>query len=254
MCKSCTNFVCVCEKVARWYSIGVLHHWSLKRYVDPPKIMPHWWCLLSRLSCLRFHIFWNPQNLSTLNPLKGAFIVKLNKSTNTHSRIKNTSRDQTSSDFNWVSQSIGQIAKQRFSIHETGEKYFPRNLNIWSHEKLAQFDRCVASSFHTSQIIYRATAAKLCRSQMFYSLEAHTHKLTLVLKYVPATKWERQNAELLMLNVKKLFFSFSHRDSFDYNCLQFFSQRKRKYLDWRTEKLEQRQFPMTFWFGDILFP
>ena len=169
MCKSCTNFVCVCEKVARWYSIGVLHHWSLKRYVDPPKIMPHWWCLLSRLSCLRFHKFWNPQNLSTLNPLKGAFIVKLNKSTNTHSRIKNTSRDQTSSDFNWVSQSIEQIAKQRFSIHETGEKYSPRNLNIWSHEKLAQFDRCVASSFHTSQIIYRATAAKLCRSQMFYS-------------------------------------------------------------------------------------
>ena len=151
MCKSCTNFVCVREKVARWYSIGVLHHWSLKRYVDPPKIMPHWWCLLSRLSYLRFHIFWNPQNLSTLNPLKGAFIVKLNKSTNTHSRIKNTSRDQTSSDFNWVSQLIGQIAKQRFSIHETGEKYFPRNLNIWSHEKLAQFDRCVASSFHTSQ-------------------------------------------------------------------------------------------------------
>ena len=127
------------------------------------------------------------QNLPTLNPLKGAFIVKLNKSTNTHSRIKNTSRDQTSSDFRWVSQSIEQIAKQSFSIHETGEKYFLRNLNIWPHEKLAQFDRCVASSFHTSQIIYTATAAKLCRSQMFYSLEAHTHKLTLVLNYVPVT-------------------------------------------------------------------
>ena len=42
------------------------------------------------------------QNWPTLNPLKGAFIVKLNKSTNTHSRIKNTSRDQTSSDFKWV--------------------------------------------------------------------------------------------------------------------------------------------------------
>ena len=80
-------------------------------------------------------------------------------------------------------------------------------------------------------------------------ISKHTHKLTLVLNYVPATKWERQNAELLMLNVKKLFFSFSHRDSFDYNCLQFFSQRKRKYLDWRTEKLDPRQFPMTFWLG-----
>ena len=171
MCKSCTNFVCVCKKVARWYSIGVLHHWSLKRYVDPPKIMPHWWCLLSRLSCLRFHIFWNPNSTKLTNsePIKRSIHCETQQ-VNKHALTdKKTSRDQTSSDFKWVSQSIEQITKQRFSIHETGEKYFPRNLNIWSHEKLAQFDRCVASSFHTSQIIYRATAAKLCRSQMFYS-------------------------------------------------------------------------------------
>ena len=166
MCKSCTNFVCVCEKVARWYSIGVLHHWSLKRYVDPPKIMPHWWCLLSRLSCLRFHIFWNPKSIKKKHSLW--------KSTNTHSRIKNTIRDQTSSDFKWVSQSIEQIAKQRFSIHETGEKYFPRNLNIWSHEKLAQFDRCDCFIFsHIANHLQRQIW-----NVMF--LSTHTHTLTLV--------------------------------------------------------------------------
>ena len=176
MCKSCTNFLCVCEKVARWYSIGVLHRWSLKRYVDPPKIMPHWWCLLSRLSCLRFHKFWNPQNLSTLNPLKGAFIVKLNKSTNTHSRIKNTSRDQTSSDFRWVSQSIEQIAKQSFSIHETGEKYFPRNLNIWSHEKLAQLDRCCFIFSHIANHLQSNSSQALQISDvLFLSTHINLH-------------------------------------------------------------------------------
>ena len=50
-----------------------------------------------------------------------------------------------------------------------------------------------------------------------------------------------------MLKGKKLFFSFSHRDSFDYNCSQFFTKHKRKYEE--TEKLDLRQFPMTFWFG-----
>ena len=32
--------VCVLQKVAR-YSIGVLAQWSLKHYLDPPKIMSH---------------------------------------------------------------------------------------------------------------------------------------------------------------------------------------------------------------------
>ena len=50
-----------------------------------------------------------------------------------------------------------------------------------------------------------------------------------------------------MLKVKQLFFSFSHRDSFDYKFLQFFNQHKRKYEE--SEKLDLRQFPMTFWFG-----
>ena len=109
------------------------------------------------------------QNWPTLNPLKGAFIVKLNKSTNTRSRIKNTIRDQTSSDFNWVSQSIEQIAKQRFSIHETGEKYFQRNLNIWSHEKLAQFDRCDCFIFSHVANHLQSNSSNLCRSQIFCS-------------------------------------------------------------------------------------
>ena len=96
------------------------------------------------------------------NPLKGAFIVKLNKSTNTHSRIKNTIRDQTSSDFKWVSQSIEQIAKQRFSIHETGEKYFSAELEYLVPRK-------TGTIWPLCCFIFSHIAAKLCRSQMFYS-------------------------------------------------------------------------------------
>ena len=116
------------------------------------------------------------QNLPTLNPLKGAFIVKLNKSTNTHSRIKNTSRDQTSSDFRWVSQSIEQIAKQSFSIHETGEKYFLRNLNIWPHEKLAQLDRCCFIFSHIANHLQSNSSQALQISDvLFLSTHINLH-------------------------------------------------------------------------------
>ena len=107
------------------------------------------------------------QNWPTLNPLKGAFIVKLNKSTNTHSRIKNTIRDQTSSDFKWVSQSIKQ--SRGFPFMKLERNNF---LGTWIFGPTKNWHNLTvvtASSFHTSQIIYRATAAKLCRSQMFYS-------------------------------------------------------------------------------------
>ena len=107
MCKSCTNFVCVCEKVARRYSIGVLHHWSLKRYVDPPKIMPHWWCLLSRLSCLRFHIFWNPNSTKLTNsePIKRSIHCETQQ-VNKHALTDQKYDSRPNKFWFWMSQSV----------------------------------------------------------------------------------------------------------------------------------------------------
>ena len=64
------------------------------------------------------------QNWPTLNPLKGAFIVKLNKSTNTLSRIKNTSQDQTSSDFNESLNRLNKLQSRGFQFMKLERNIF----------------------------------------------------------------------------------------------------------------------------------
>ena len=48
------------------YSIGVLAHWSLKHYVDPPKIMAHWWCSYLTFSCLKWQVFSKIKSFNSL--------------------------------------------------------------------------------------------------------------------------------------------------------------------------------------------